>query len=200
MSHHTCSGMVPPHLTCGPPLRVRKSPWRLLFSQLQNPTSLSLFIGEVLQPYDHLHGPPLYLSQQLYVLHVLGELAPWVSKAVNCGWPTCSSPDCPNGFSKILLYVTTCSKPCYIQAVICIPGIVHVQSFYLCPMVTFLIIPVHLKFEGQDDNCLYPCEGQFPSDVCLLGIPVLCTCCKNPDLLLKTSPGPSNNDQEKVAL
>lgn len=103
-------------------------------------------------------------------------------------------------FKTILLYVTSFSKPCYIQAVICIPGIVYVQSLHLCPRVTFLIIPVHLKFEGQDDNCLYPHEGQFPSDGWLLGIPVLCTCSKTQDSFPKTSPGSSNSGQEKVTL
>jgi len=38
--------------------------------------SQPVFLGEVLQPYDHLHGSPLSLPQQLHILCVLEELAP----------------------------------------------------------------------------------------------------------------------------
>ncbi|KAK4829738.1 hypothetical protein QYF61_006447 [Mycteria americana] len=40
----------------------------LVFSRLNNPDSQPVFIGEVLQPSDHLHGPPLDLLQQVHVL------------------------------------------------------------------------------------------------------------------------------------
>ena len=52
-----------------------RSPQSFLFSKLNKPGSLSLFfIGEVLQPSDHLHGPPLDLLQQFLILLVLGAL------------------------------------------------------------------------------------------------------------------------------
>lgn len=48
-----------------------KSPYSLLHSeqaQLHQP----VFIGEVLQPYDHLHDPPLDLFQKFNIFPELG--------------------------------------------------------------------------------------------------------------------------------
>ena len=44
-----------------------KSPWSLL--QAKHPKlSRLILVGEVLQPFDHPHGPPLDLLQQLLAL------------------------------------------------------------------------------------------------------------------------------------
>ncbi|KAK4824075.1 hypothetical protein QYF61_010586, partial [Mycteria americana] len=49
-----------------------RSPPSLLFSRLNNPNSLSLsFTGEVFQPSDNFHGPPLDPLQQVHVFPVL---------------------------------------------------------------------------------------------------------------------------------
>lgn len=45
-------------------------------------------------------------------------------------------------------YTTTSSTCCYIQTVICTPGIIHVKSFHLSPVVIFLITSVYLKLFG----------------------------------------------------
>lgn len=49
-----------------------RSLWSLLFSKLNEPSSLQPFLtGEVLQPSDHLSGPPLDPLQEFHVLPVL---------------------------------------------------------------------------------------------------------------------------------
>ena len=48
------------------------SPQILLFSSLNKPSSLNLnHTRDVLQPFDHLCGPPLDLYQQLCIIPVL---------------------------------------------------------------------------------------------------------------------------------
>ena len=48
------------------------------FRQAEEPQlSQPLLIGKLLQPSDHLHGPPLDWLQQLYVLLVLGQYTRW---------------------------------------------------------------------------------------------------------------------------
>ena len=49
-----------------------RSPWSLLFQAKQAQHSQPFFIGEVLQPPDHLHSPPLDPLQKLYIIPVLG--------------------------------------------------------------------------------------------------------------------------------
>jgi len=43
-----------------------------LFQAEQTQLLQPIFIGEVLQPLDHLHGPPLHPFQELHIISVLG--------------------------------------------------------------------------------------------------------------------------------
>ena len=70
------------------PFKYRKDTMRslrsLLFSKLNKPSSLNLFLtGEVLQPSGHLSGPPLDLLQELHILPVLG--APGLDAVLHMG-------------------------------------------------------------------------------------------------------------------
>ncbi|KAK4808881.1 hypothetical protein QYF61_007996 [Mycteria americana] len=59
------------------------SPEPSLLQAEQPQLSQPVFIGEVLQPSDHLHGPPLDLLQQVHVLLMLG--APQVDAVLQVG-------------------------------------------------------------------------------------------------------------------